>query len=200
MVFITYKVLNLVFSDTIACVLELLFGIVYGLFPRPLNVSIQAFDIVQFSRSCWLPLSKQLAYYNSLCFVCQALFELFFLQAFKWKQPFQPFGWPLSCDSLLIILLQTTFVNYFFKLFSNFCKILFASIKYRDIPFNILSAFSAPDFWFFTVYILRNIAYNILHYIQQKKGLGFQSPECIIKPKKPVCMKKYKLFEKSLKK
>ena len=120
MVFITYKVLNLVSSDTIACVLELLFGIVYGLFPRPLKVSIQAFDIVQFSRSCWLPLSKQLAYYNSLCFVCQALFWIIFQQSFKWKQPFQPFGWPLSCDSLLIILLQTPFVNYFFQTFFKF--------------------------------------------------------------------------------
>ena len=123
MVFITYKVLNLVSSDTIACVLELLFGIVYGLFPRPLKVSIQAFDIVQFSRSCWLPLSKQLAYYNSLCFVCQALFWIIFQQPFKWKQPFRPFGRSLSCDSLLIILLPSPFVNYFFKLFSNFCKI-----------------------------------------------------------------------------
>ena len=127
MVFITYKVLNLVFSDTIACVLELLFGIVYGLFPRPLKVSIQAFDIVQFSRSCWLPLSKQLAYYNSLCFVCQALFWIIFQQPFKWKQPFQPFGWPLSCDSLLIILLPSPFVNYFFKLFSK--KFIFSQIN-----------------------------------------------------------------------
>ena len=165
MVFITYKVLNLVSSDTIACVLELLFGIVYGLFPRPLKVSIQAFDIVQFSRSCWLPLSKQLAYYNSLCFVCQALFWIIFQQPFKRKQPFRPFGWPLSCDSLLIILLPSPFVNHFFKLFSNFCKILFAALKWHAISFNILNAFSAPGFWFFTVYILRNIAYNILHYI-----------------------------------
>ena len=40
----------------------------------------------------------------------------------------------------------------------------------------------------------------MLHYIQQKKGLGFQSPECIIKPEKPIYLRKYKFFEKSLKK
>lgn len=74
MVFITYKVLNLVSSDTIACVLELLFGIVYGLFPRPLKVSIQAFDIVQFSRSC-CAVVRQLCYYNPSSFNCQHHFE-----------------------------------------------------------------------------------------------------------------------------
>ena len=150
MVFITYKVLNLVFSDTIACVLELLFGIVYGLFPRPLKVSIQAFDIVQFSRSCWLPLSKQLAYYNSLCFVCQALFWIIFQQPFKRKQPFRPFGWPLSCDSLFIILLSSPFVNHFFKLFSK--KFIFFQINRFFRLYYALGAFEAPAV--FLLYIM----------------------------------------------
>ena len=36
--------------------------------------------------------------------------------------------------------------------------------------------------------------YYILHYIQQKKGRGFKSPECIIKLEKPIYLRKYKLF------
>ena len=86
MVFITYKVLNLVHSDTIACVLyELLvcrslgFGIVYRDFPSRLRFhKFQYCSIFKVLRCL-----KQLVYFTSSSPVCQVLFWNFLKQSFQ---------------------------------------------------------------------------------------------------------------------
>ena len=86
MVFITHKVLNLVHSDTIACVLyELLvcrslgFGIVFRDFPSRLRFhKFQYCSIFKVLRCL-----KQLVYFTSSSPVCQVLFWNFLKQSFQ---------------------------------------------------------------------------------------------------------------------
>ena len=112
MVFITHKVLNLVHSDTIACVLyELLvcrslgFGIVYRDFPSRLRFhKFQYCSIFKVLRCL-----EQLVYFTSSSPVCQVLFWNFLKQSFQSAAVFRT----ALLEYHIRFNLSTTFLRFF---------------------------------------------------------------------------------------
>ena len=112
MVFITHKVLNLVHSDTIACVLyELLvcrslgFGIVFRDFPSRLRFhKFQYCSIFKVLRCL-----EQLVYFTSSSPVCQVLFWNFLKQSFQSAAVFRT----ALLEYHIRFNLSTTFLRFF---------------------------------------------------------------------------------------